>query len=148
MIESFGYERETESEDSSPRLKQGIRNDTKGKRESLGSCHSEGEKRRGIYEEGVKMYYVYMMTNWCNRVLYTGGTNDLERRLCEHRVKINKGYTEKYNINRLVYYEDTGDIEAAIEREKQIKSWRREKENKLIESMNPGWKDLSENWDK
>ena len=92
------------------------------------------------------MYYVYMMTNWNNQVLYTGVTNDLERRLCEHRDKINKGFTERYKINKLVYYEDTGDIKAAIEREKQIKGWKREKKNKLVESINPEWKDLSEDW--
>lgn len=89
-----------------------------------------------------------MMTNWNNRVLYTGVTNNLERRLYEHRNKINKCFTEKYKINKLVYYEYADDIKSAIEREKQIKSWRREKKNKLVASMNPEWKDLSEEWNR
>lgn len=79
-------------------------------------------------------------------MLYTGVTNNLERRLWEHRNKINKGFTEKYKVSKLVYYEDTGDIKAAIEREKQIKGWKREKKNMLIATMNPAWKDLSEDW--
>lgn len=92
------------------------------------------------------MYYVYILTNWTNKVLYTGVTNDLERRIYEHKNKLIKGFTEKYNINKLVYFDGTTDIKAAITREKQIKGWTRQKKNNLIESVNPQWKDLSENF--
>ena len=90
------------------------------------------------------MYYVYMMCNWNNKVLYTGITNNLERRIYEHKNKLVKGFTEKYNINKLVYFEHTEDVNSAIAREKQIKGWTRKKKNDLIESTNPRWKDLSE----
>ena len=94
------------------------------------------------------MYYVYILTNWSNRALYTGVTNNLERRLYEHKNKSVKGFTEKYNVNKLVYFDSTNDIKAAIAREKQIKGWTRNKKNALIESINPQWNDLSENWGK
>jgi len=94
------------------------------------------------------MYYVYILTNWSNKVLYTGVTNNLERRLYEHKNKLVKGFTEKYNVNKLVYYDSTTDVKAAIAREKQIKGWTRHKKNGLIESINPQWNDLSENWGK
>ena len=71
-------------------------------------------------------------------------TNDIERRINEHKNKIFEGFSKKYNLNKLVYYEHTNDVNAAIRREKEIKKWRREKKNKLIESMNPEWKDLAE----
>lgn len=86
---------------------------------------------------------MYMMTNWNNKVIYTGVTNNLERRIYEHKNKLIKGFTAKYNINKLVYFDSTKDINSAIEREKEIKSWRRDKKNRLVESMNPEWKDLS-----
>jgi putative endonuclease len=86
------------------------------------------------------------MTNERNSVLYTGVTNDLERRIYEHKNKIIDGFTKKYNVTKLVYYEMTEDVTAAIAREKQIKGWLRKKKNALIESMNPMWKDLS-TWD-
>ena len=89
------------------------------------------------------MYYVYIMTNWNNRVLYTGITNDIERRVYEHKNKLIKGFTSKYNINKLVYFDYTSDVKSAIEKEKQIKGWRRQKKNELIQSKNPEWKDLS-----
>jgi len=76
--------------------------------------------------------------------LYTGVTNNLERRIYEHKHHLVKGFTNKYNIDKLVYFEETNDINAAISREKQIKGWLRRKKVALIESMNPGWKDLSE----
>jgi putative endonuclease len=76
--------------------------------------------------------------------LYTGVTNNLERRIYEHKHHLVKGFTNKYNIGKLVYFEETNDIHAAISREKQIKGWLRKKKIALIESMNPGWKDLSE----
>lgn len=92
------------------------------------------------------MYYVYILTNQSNRVLYTGITNDLERRVYEHRNKLIKGFTSKYNINKLVYYASTTDVNSAITREKQIKGWSRQKKIDLITDLNPLWKDLSEGW--
>jgi len=93
-----------------------------------------------------KLYYVYLLTNWNNKVIYVGITNDLRRRLFEHKSKLVKGFTEKYNIYKLIYYESTSDIESAIGREKEIKKWRREKKNRLVETANPEWKDLSIGW--
>ncbi len=89
------------------------------------------------------MYFVYMMANWNNKVLYTGVTNDLERRIYEHQNKLVKDFTSKYNVTKLVYFECTPDVISAIEREKQIKGWTRQKKNELAESINPEWKDLS-----
>jgi putative endonuclease len=89
-------------------------------------------------------YCVYVMTNWNNRVMYVGVTNDLERRLYEHKNKLIKGFTEKYNVNKLVYFEETADVLCAIAREKEIKRWRREKKDALVQSTNPEWRDLSE----
>jgi putative endonuclease len=82
------------------------------------------------------------MTNKANRVLYTGVTNDLERRVYEHKEKLVEGFTKKYNVNKLVFYEICVDIEGAIAREKQIKGWLRRKKVALIESVNPEWRDL------
>ena len=92
-----------------------------------------------------KEYYVYIMTNK-SRTLYIGVTNDLMRRVYEHKNKLVKGFTKNYNIQFLVYYESTSSIYSAIEREKQIKGWLRAKKIALIDSMNPEWKDLSEEW--
>jgi putative endonuclease len=83
------------------------------------------------------------MTNKGNRVLYTGVTNDLQRRVYEHKNKLVKGFTKKYNVIKLVFYEVCNEIESAILREKQIKGWLRAKKIALIESMNPEWRDLS-----
>jgi putative endonuclease len=91
-------------------------------------------------------YYVYLLTNWNNKVIYVGVTNDLERRLYEHKNKLIKGFTEKYNLNKLVYFEETNDILSAITREKEIKKWRREKKNQLVERCNAKWEDLSLKW--
>jgi putative endonuclease len=91
-------------------------------------------------------YYVYILTNWNNKVMYVGVTNNLERRLFEHKNKMVDGFTKKYNVNKRVYFEETSDVHAAIAREKEIKKWRREKKNNLVLSLNPEWKDLSENW--
>jgi putative endonuclease len=88
-----------------------------------------------------------MMAN-DGRMLYTGVTNDLQRRVFEHKRKLIKGYASKYDITRLVYYEATPNVLAAITREKQIKGWLRKKKIALIESVNPGWSDLSEDWDR
>ncbi len=90
------------------------------------------------------MYYVYIITNKNNTVLYTGVTNNLERRMYEHKNKIVKGFTQKYNLYKLVYYETTTDVNIAIAREKSIKNLLRVKKESLINSMNPGWKDLME----
>ena len=90
-------------------------------------------------------YYVYILTNR-SKTLYTGVTNDLLRRVHEHKQKLIPGFTQKYNINRLVYYEETSDATEAIAREKQIKGWVRAKKIALIESRNPEWLDLSTDW--
>ncbi|MFH1132797.1 MAG: GIY-YIG nuclease family protein [Pseudomonadota bacterium] len=92
----------------------------------------------------MKTYYVYFLANWNNRVLYVGVTSNLERRIWEHKNKLVKGFTEKYNANKLVYVEEHNDIWDAIGREKQIKKWRREKKNYLVAQANPSWRDLSE----
>lgn len=91
-------------------------------------------------------YYVYMMSNKTNRVLYTGVTNNLERRIWEHKNQQIEGFTKIYNVTKLVYFEQTSDINSAIEREKQIKGWLRAKKNNLVESINPEWRDLSDDW--
>ena len=78
--------------------------------------------------------------------MYVGMTNNLQRRMYEHKHHLVEGFTDKYNVTKLVYFEETSDVNAAIEREKQLKKWRREKKNKLIESMNPNWNDLSDDW--
>ena len=93
----------------------------------------------------MKHYYVYMMTNR-SKTLYTGVTNHLERRVWEHKHKVLPGFSSRYNITRLIYYEETDDIDQAIAREKQIKGWLRAKKIALIESTNPDWLDLSEKW--
>jgi putative endonuclease len=90
-------------------------------------------------------YYVYIMTN-NSGTLYTGVTNDLQRRVFEHKNKLGEGFSKRYKLTRLVYYETATDINAAITREKQIKGWLRAKKLKLIESVNPQWRDLSEEW--
>jgi len=87
-------------------------------------------------------YYVYLLTNKNNGVMYVGVTNNLIRRIDEHRNKRVKGFTEKYNVYKLVYFEETNDIGSALAREKEIKKWRREKKNELVHSVNPEWKDL------
>lgn len=88
-------------------------------------------------------YYVYILTNKYGTVLYTGVTNDLIRRVYEHKNHlIKESFTSKYNVTRLVYFEETSDVRVAIEREKQIKSWSREKKTALIMGMNPKWSDL------
>ncbi len=94
-----------------------------------------------------KIYYVYLLTNWNDQIMYVGVTSNLERRLYEHKNKLVEGFTKKYNVGKLVYFETTSDVLAAIEREKQIKKWRREKKNQLVVEMNPEWKDLSLDWE-
>ncbi len=92
---------------------------------------------------GNKSFYVYILSSF-KKVLYVGITSNLRRRIWEHREGVVSGFTKKYHINMLVYYEVHDDPETAIKREKQLKRWRREKKIKLIESMNPEWKDLYE----
>lgn len=87
-------------------------------------------------------YYVYILTTDNNKVMYIGVTNDLERRVYEHKNKIIKGFTQRYNIQKLVYSEHYPDINAAIAREKQLKGWLRVKKNTLVETLNPEWRDL------
>jgi putative endonuclease len=90
-------------------------------------------------------YYVYILSN-VSKTLYVGVTNDLIRRLAEHKAKLTDGFTRRYNVTMLVYFEETNDVSAALTREKQIKGWLRNRKIALIESMNPGWRDLSADW--
>ena len=90
-------------------------------------------------------YYVYILTNKSG-TLYTGVTNNLERRVYEHKNKFIDGFTKKYDLTRLVYFEETSDINSAISREKQIKGWLRKKKIELIRSLNPRWLDLAQEW--
>ena len=110
--------------------------------------HRRSIRIKGYDYSSTGAYYVtivYIMTNK-SRTLYTGVTNDLMRRVYEHKNKLVKGFTSRYNIQFLVYYESTPSVHVALEREKQIKGWLRAKKIALIESINPGWKDLSEEW--
>ncbi len=91
-----------------------------------------------------RQYYIYIMTNKRNTVIYTGITNDLKRRAYEHKYKMAEGFTKKYNATKLVYYEILDDIENAILREKQIKGGSRQKKIKLVDSINKEWRDLYE----
>jgi putative endonuclease len=93
----------------------------------------------------MKYYCVYIMTS-PSGTLYTGMTNDLKRRVYQHKHKLIEGFTEKYNVTRLAYCEETQDVQTAIAREKEIKSWRRSKKLGLIKSLNPKWQDLSDGW--
>ena len=93
----------------------------------------------------MKQYYIYIMNNRSN-TLYIGVTNNLQRRMYEHKHHLTAGFTSKYDLTRLVYFEETSDVNIAIAREKQIKGWLRAKKVALIESMNPDWRDLSEEW--
>ncbi|MFI5202730.1 MAG: GIY-YIG nuclease family protein [Candidatus Kapaibacterium sp.] len=89
-----------------------------------------------------KTYSVYLLTNKNNSVIYTGMTNNLHRRIAEHKQKIIPGFTKRYSVDKLVYYEFFDDPSTAIAREKQIKAGSREKKDALINGMNPGWDDL------
>jgi putative endonuclease len=94
----------------------------------------------------MKTYFVYIMSS-TNGTLYVGMTSDLRGRVYQHKSKEIPGHTAKYNITELVYYDETPDVHSAIAREKELKGWTREKKDKLIRSMNPEWKDLSEDWE-
>jgi len=89
-----------------------------------------------------RQYYIYIMTNKRNTVLYTGVTNDLKKRVYEHKEKLAEGFTKRYNVDKVIYYEVFQDPENAILREKQIKGGSRAKKIALVKSMNPEWKDL------
>jgi putative endonuclease len=93
-----------------------------------------------------RRYYVYVLTNNANTVLYTGVTNDLARRLSEHRARRPGGFSAQYHLGKLVYYESTCDVSSIIMREKQIKGIKRQEKIDLIVSFNPGWRDLAEDF--
>jgi putative endonuclease len=105
------------------------------------------DKAFGVVFMRRKIFSVYILAN-ATKILYTGMSSDLEGRVWEHKEKILEGFTSHFNVCRLVYYESFDDVHKAIGREKQIKGWRREKKIKLIESTNPNWHDLSEEWGK
>ena len=94
----------------------------------------------------MKQSAVYFMSNINNKVLYIGVTSNLEKRVYQHKTKTYKGFTEKYNCNKLVYFEVFTDINQAISREKQLKKGNRKRKNDLVNSINPDWQDLSEGW--
>jgi putative endonuclease len=94
----------------------------------------------------MRQYYVYILTNKTNKVLYIGVINNLVCRIFEHKNKLVEGFTKKYNLSKLVYYEVTNDIYSALEREKQLKNWHRDWKINLINSFNPVWADLSDNF--
>ena len=94
------------------------------------------------------MGYVYILSNRKHTVLYIGVTNNLQRRLYEHKNEMVDGFTKRYHIHRLVYFEEFDHIDQAIAREKVLKGWRRERKDALITSFNPEWNDLSEGWEK
>ena len=93
------------------------------------------------------MYYVYILANWDDSVLYIGVTGNLIKRLYEHRSHLADGFTKKYNVHKLVYFEQTTDVNSAIAREKQLKGWTRKKKVDLISKANPEWIDLSATWE-
>jgi len=94
----------------------------------------------------MKTYWVYIMTNKNRRVLYTGITNDIERRVQEHKAKVGSNFTTKNNCTILLYFEDFGNVAEAIQREKQIKNWKRVWKEALINEKNPNWDDLALDW--
>jgi putative endonuclease len=94
----------------------------------------------------MRQYYVYILASK-TRVIYVGVTNNLERRVLQHKQKTHAGFTSKYNVNTLVYYEAFGDIHSAIRQEKKLKNMHRDSKIALIEAINPTWKDLAGDWD-
>ena len=91
----------------------------------------------------MKSYYIYILANKRNGTIYTGVTSDLIKRIYEHKNDLVEGFTKKYKVHELVYFEEANDVESAIKREKQIKAWKRSWKLELIEKENPSWKDLS-----
>jgi putative endonuclease len=119
--------------------------------------HPEGRKLARVFISGrvalrdlvlamEKISYVYIMGSASRRALYTGITVHLNKRVFEHKSNLIEGFTNKYNCHRLVYFETFNNVVDAIAREKEIKGWRREKKNQLVESQNPEWKDLAADW--
>ena len=94
----------------------------------------------------MKSYFVYILASARNGTLYIGVTNNLERRMYEHSHHLQSGFTDTYNVTRLVYFEETSSVEAAIAREKQLKNWRRAWKLELIEKENPEWRDLADDF--
>ena len=92
------------------------------------------------------MYFVYILSNWNDSVVYIGVTSNLPKRLYEHRNGLADGFTKKYNVHKLVYFEQTADVYSALSSKKQLKKWSRLKKNLLIEHQNPTWRDLSLDW--
>jgi putative endonuclease len=93
-----------------------------------------------------RTFYVYMMTNYLGTTLYAGVTNNIARRLMEHREGTGSSFVARYKVTRLIYVEETNDVRAAIQREKEIKGWSRKKKSDLIATLNPRWEDLSQGW--
>ncbi|MFH1171781.1 MAG: GIY-YIG nuclease family protein [bacterium] len=93
-----------------------------------------------------KSYYVYILASGRNGTLYIGVTNNLMRRMFEHKMKLHKGFTERYSVDQLVYFEETSEILEAIRREKQLKRWNRRWKLELVEKYNPNWHDLAKDW--
>ena|SRR5699024_34791 len=91
-----------------------------------------------------KLYHLYMMTNAQHTVLYTGMSGDLTKRIWQHKQRKIEGFTKRYNVTKLIYVEDYRQVEDAIDREKQIKGWTRKKKERLINRVNPGWRDVYE----
>ena len=112
---------------------------------SVTLSNSEGSRLSLSHGMPRDRYFVYIMTN-VSRTLYTGVTNNLVRRVYEHKNKIIPDFTSRYNITELMYFEETSDVQAALTREKEIKGWRRAKKSQLIASVNPKWLDLSSKW--
>ena len=112
---------------------------------SVTLSNSEGSRLSLSHGMPRDRYFVYIMTS-VSRTLYPGVTNNLVRRVYEHKNKIIPGFTSRYNITELVYFEETSDVQAALTREKEIKGWRRAKKSQLIASVNPKWLDLSSKW--
>ena len=117
--------------------------------ESSPTCHperSEGSQTSGIRHGTImneKSYYVYILTNDWGNVMYVGMTSNIERRLYEHKQELADGFTKRYHVHKLVYYEQTNDAYAAVTRERQLKGWTRKRKNELVETVNPNWEDLS-----
>jgi putative endonuclease len=94
----------------------------------------------------IKTYYVYILASKRNGTLYIGVTNDLQRRIYEHKNNLLEGFSKKYSIHYLVYFEDINDVNSALQREKQFKRWTRKWKLELIEKFNPDWRDLADDW--
>lgn len=113
-------------------------------------CRSRdlSSRKWGKREPSLRMrsYYVYILASKRKGTLYIGVTNDLERRVYEHKNNLVEGFTKRYGVHMLVYFEETNNILEAIQREKRLKKWNRAWKIELIESMNPKWKDLAEGW--